>query len=89
MNTAGRWIGASYVLGRDVLLGEPYPHICSFVVDGRMSSVRVRLRRKECAACLQEAYDSRPPPPAGLPPVTDEQRAEEARRMGERDLWLA
>lgn len=81
----GRWIAASYVLGREVMRGELYPHICGFTVTGRMNGRQVHLRSKECAACLQEAYDSRPPPPVGLPPVTDEQRAEEARRMGERD----
>lgn len=82
----GRWAAASYVLGREVMRGEPYPHICGRIVDGRMSTnSRVYLKAKDCAACVQERYARRAPPPAGLPPVTDEQRAEEARRLGERD----
>lgn len=79
------WIGASYVLGRDVPVNEPYPHICGSVVQGRMTGRTVRLTRQECAACRSEQHARRAPPPADLPPMTDEQRAEERRRMGERD----
>jgi hypothetical protein len=86
MMKPGRWAAASYVLGREVLVREPYPHICGNTVQGRMSPhVTVRLWRKECAACIQEEHDARGSPPVGLPPLTEEQRALEARRMGERE----
>lgn len=82
---AGRWIAASYILGRDVLVDEPYPHVCGLWVDARMTpGLRVQLWRRECAACIQEQHEDRAPP-AELPPISDELRAIEARRMGERE----
>lgn len=80
-----QWIGASYALGRPVTTAEPYPHICHLTIDGRKTpSLRVKLWRRDCAACVQQQHAERSPPDQ-LPPMTDEQRAEEARRMGERD----
>jgi hypothetical protein len=85
MTTSGRWIGASYVLGRDVLTGEPYPHVCQLDVTGTMTGARSRLQRRDCAACLTEQAARRAPPPAPLPPVDDDTRALEARRLGEHE----
>lgn len=78
------WLGASYALGRPAPVTEPYPHICHLTVVGRMTGRQVELWSRDCAACLQQQHTERPP--TDPPPVTDEQRAEEARRMGERDL---
>ena len=55
---SGLWIGASYVLGRDVRTDEPYPHICGLVVDGRMTpGLRVLLEPKNCAACTRRGTE--------------------------------
>jgi Bifunctional DNA primase/polymerase, N-terminal len=51
MTGYGLWIGASHALGRPVPVGGPYPHICHTTVDGRMPGSRVRLNRRDCAAC--------------------------------------
>jgi hypothetical protein len=80
--TTGIWLGASYALGRDVPVDEPYVHICHLTVPGRMTWHTVQLRRRDCAACLTN-QPARPAP--DRPPVTDEHRAEEARRLGERE----
>lgn len=58
----GVWLGATYALGRTVPVGEPYPHICSITVTGLMTGGRYQLWRRDCAACLAEAYDKRPAP---------------------------
>lgn len=50
----GIWLGASYVLGREVPVGEPYPHICGHEVVGRDSGQKVRLWRRDCAACTAD-----------------------------------
>jgi hypothetical protein len=47
----GIWLGASYVLGRDVPADGPYPHIDGRIITGRMTGVEVRLTRRDCAAC--------------------------------------
>lgn len=48
---AGIWLGASYVLRRDVPIGEPYPHICGVEVIGHASRTQLRIWRRDCAAC--------------------------------------
>ncbi|GAA4470324.1 hypothetical protein GCM10023170_086960 [Phytohabitans houttuyneae] len=54
------WIGASYVLGREVRTDEPYPHICGLVVDGLMTGgLRILLEPRQCAACAQHEYDAK------------------------------
>lgn len=47
----GVWLGASYVLGRPVPVGEPYPHICQIDVIGRITHTQFRTWRRDCAAC--------------------------------------
>jgi hypothetical protein len=47
----GLWLGASYVLGRDVPIDGPYPHICGTTLISRHTRERIRLRRIDCAAC--------------------------------------
>ena len=51
----GLWLGASYVLGRDVQLDEPYPHICQADVIGRITRTQFRTWRRDCAACQANA----------------------------------
>lgn len=53
------WIGASYALGRDLPVTEPYPHICGAEVAGRMTQRRYRLWRKDCAACAATEHANR------------------------------
>jgi hypothetical protein len=84
----GLWIGASYVLGRPVRFGEPYPHICGVNVAGRMSSRRVLLWKRDCAACVQEQHEQEYPPPIAvdeLPAVDPDITAAEHRRVGDKD----
>jgi hypothetical protein len=51
----GVWIGASYALGRDVPVDEPYTHICRRRVRGRMTPhLDVVLDHRACAACAEE-----------------------------------
>ncbi len=74
---AGIWVGASYVLGRDVPVSEPYPHICGLRVVGVMSGREYTLWRRDCAACRVE-QTSRLRPVVPLPP--------EARQITDRIL---
>lgn len=48
------WLGASYVLGRPAPVAEAYPHICGQAVTGRMTGVKYKLLRRDCAACAAE-----------------------------------
>lgn len=76
----GVWIGASYALGRNATVAEPYPHICGMRVAGRMTAgLTVRLWRKECAACIQEQHDEQT---AGRAPPDGWQETDR-RRVGE------
>lgn len=65
----GVWLGASAALGRPVPASEPYPHVCG----GRVG--RLRLSRRDCAACLIERQTPPAPGPldaaalAALPPA--------------------
>jgi hypothetical protein len=59
--TAGSWLGASYVLGRDVTDTEPYPHICGVDVVGRVTRARFRVWRRDCAACQVDAQPAPQP----------------------------
>lgn len=81
----GVWLGASYALGRPVPVTEPYPHICSITVVGRASGQRLKLWRRDCAACIQQEHDERQQPTELYPPVDPDITAAEARRMGEHD----
>lgn len=47
----GIWLAAAYVLGRDVPVGGPYPHICHADVVGLVTRTRFRVPRIACAAC--------------------------------------
>lgn len=80
----GIWLGASFALGRPAPVTEPYPHICGCTIVGRMTGRTVRLWRKECAACVQEANEQQLPS-GDLPPVHPDVLAEEARRLGEHE----
>lgn len=51
------WIGASHALGRPVPVAGPYPHICGTTVVGTMTGVKVRITRRDCAACAAERDD--------------------------------
>lgn len=54
------WIGASYALGRDVPIDQPYPHVCGASVNGRMTPhLMVRLLPRDCAACAEERHRTR------------------------------
>lgn len=44
----GRWLGASHVLGRPVMVDEPYPHVCHIPFVGTMSGRLIRLQGREC-----------------------------------------
>lgn len=83
----GVWLGASYALGRDAPVTEPYPHICGQNITGRMTGRQVRLWRRDCAACVQDEHDQQQQQldVDQLPPVDPEQAALEARRLGEHD----
>lgn len=79
----GVWLVASRALQRRVDVHErPYPHIDGERVPTRRGEVR--LGPMHCAACAdtqhrREAASQTPPP------VDDDQRALEARRLGERE----
>ncbi|MGC5664946.1 hypothetical protein ACN261_31935 [Micromonospora sp. WMMD723] len=61
---AGRWLGASVVLGRPVPVAAPYPHICRMTVTGLMTGVVYVVERRQCAACAR-------PLPLPTPPTSD------------------
>jgi len=69
----GIWIGASYVLGRDVPVDGPYPHICAKRVPGRMTPGAVVITGpRDCAACVMErAVRRRPRTTAPTVPAVD------------------
>jgi hypothetical protein len=48
------WLGASALLCRPVLVSEPYPHI-----HGQQVRDGVWLGRRDCAACAEEARQTR------------------------------
>lgn len=75
---AGHWYAATVLLGRPVPITEPYPHICGSVLPKGGT-----VWRRDCGACQWEAQQKREA--AELPEVSEEQRALEARRMGERE----
>lgn len=80
----GIWLGASYVLGRDVPVREPYPHICGNNVQGRMSTRRVVVWIRDCAACVHEGRDQQQT--VDWPtPVAEAHKAVERRTLGEHD----
>lgn len=49
----GIWLGASYALGRNAATDQPYPHVCGITLTGRVTGVRYRLTRRDCAACRE------------------------------------
>jgi len=65
----GAWLGASLALGRPVPASEPYPHVCG------CRAGRLRLSRRDCAACSIERQQQTAPGPldaealAALPPA--------------------
>lgn len=61
----GIWLGASYALGRDVSVRDPYPHICTITVTGRMSGQPVKLWRRDCAACIEIEFQQKENTPDG------------------------
>ncbi len=75
----GIWVGASHVLGRDVAVSEPYPHICQLRVVGTMSGREYTLWRRDCAACrVEQTSREQPVVVVPLPP--------EARQLRDRIL---
>ena len=78
----GIWLGASFVLGRDVPASEPYPHVCHFEWFSRTAAKRVKLRRLDCAACVAQ-FQQRTEPTGELPKVPAEVLEVEARRLAE------
>jgi hypothetical protein len=82
MPAPGIWLGATFVLGRDALVTEPYPHVCHFEWFSRDTARRVKLRRLDCAACVQQ-FQQRAEPTGDLPEVPAEVLELEARRLGE------
>jgi hypothetical protein len=80
--TPGIWLEASFALGRDVPVTEPYPHICHVEWFSRTTAQRVKLRRLDCAACVAQ-FQQRTEPTGGLPEVPAEVLEAEARRLGE------
>jgi hypothetical protein len=79
---SGVWLGATYVLGRTVRVGELYPHICGQHITGRMTpSLRVSLWKRDCGACAWETAERQTAARAELA----ELQAEHRRRAGERD----
>lgn len=62
--TGGHWIAASKALNRVVPINGPYPHICGRQVAGKdaVSSARVRLDRRDCAACAHDKHLRTHPP---------------------------
>lgn len=55
----GLWMGASRVLGRPVRADEPYPHICQWPLPGQHGRHPIRLTRRDCAACAEQAARDR------------------------------
>jgi len=78
---AGIWVGASYVLGRDVPVSEPYPHICGLRVVGTMSGREYTLWRRDCAACRTEQTNRNQP--AVVVPLPPEAKQLTDRILGE------
>jgi hypothetical protein len=82
MTPTGVWLGASYVLGRTVRVGELYPHIDDQYVDSwTRPGTRIQLWKRDCGACAWETAERQTAARVELA----ELQAEHRRRAGERD----